>query len=246
MAQVLYFACSRKREFLADASAAQFTRYPEGLASALEKISQAAGPPAFINKANAPMFIVNPLAAAGESSSVFDTHPPTSARVRILRSMAGASLADYETAYREAHGAGLIGPESLRAAPAQALRAASDEGPVLDRGDARAAVRRSAGDVQVRCACGLETGVPPGCGQKHIRCVRCGNVLPVPAAQPGVPPVMTAAPPLRYTRQNAGWESFRCACGRTALISPAFTGRFIRCADCGQQIEVTAPGPTQG
>ena len=119
MARILYFACSRKREFLADASAAQFTRYPEGLASALGKIAQTAEPPAFVNKANAPMFIVNPLAAMQESSSVFDSHPPTAERIRILRSMAGASLADYEAAYRAARGGGLIGAESLQAAPAQ-------------------------------------------------------------------------------------------------------------------------------
>ena len=64
MAQLLYFACSRKREYLADASSAQFTRYPEGLASALEKISQAHVPLSFASKATAPMFIVNPLSAA--------------------------------------------------------------------------------------------------------------------------------------------------------------------------------------
>ena len=242
MAQILYFACSRKREFLADASAAQFTRYPEGLASALEKISQAAEPPAFVNKANAPMFIVNPLAATAESSSVFSTHPPTGERVRILRSMAGAALADYEAAYREARGGGLIGSESLRAAPAQARREASDEGPVLGRGEARATVRRNAGYVQVRCTCGLEIGVPPGYERKDIRCVRCGSVWPVPAAQPAAASAKTAAQPLHYTRRSSGWESFRCGCGRTALLSPTFVGRFIRCAGCGRQIEVTTPG----
>ena len=181
MARILYFACSRKREFLADACATQFTRYPEGLASALEKIAQTAEPPAFVNKANAPMFIVNPLAAMEESSSVFDTHPPTGERIRILRSMAGASLSDYEAAYRQARGGGLIGAESLKAAPAQAVRDASDEGPVLSRVDARATIRRSAGYAHVRCTCGLEIGVPPGYDRKEIRCVRCGSVWPVPA-----------------------------------------------------------------
>jgi heat shock protein HtpX len=182
MARILYFACSRKREFLADACAAQFTRYPEGLASALEKIAQTAEPPAFVNKANAPMFIVNPLAAMEESSSVFDSHPPTGERIRILRSMAGASLADYEAAYRAARGGGLIGSESLRTAPVQARRDASDEGPVLDRVNVRATIRRSIGYAHVRCTCGLEIGVPPGYERKEIRCVRCGAVWPVPAA----------------------------------------------------------------
>src|SRR5207253_1945584 len=65
MAQLLYFACSRKREYLADASGAQFTRYPEGLAAALEKISQAEIAPTFANKATAPLFIVNPFSGTG-------------------------------------------------------------------------------------------------------------------------------------------------------------------------------------
>lgn len=246
LAQILYFSCSRKREFLADASAAQFTRYPEGLASALEKISQAAEPPSFVNKANAPMFIVNPLAAAAESSSVFSTHPPTGERVRILRSMAGAALADYEAAYRSARGGGLIGAESLRAAPAQAMREASDEGPVLGRSDARATVRRNAGYVSVRCGCGMEIGVPPGYERKEIRCVRCGNGLPIPATQSAVPPVLETSQPLRYTRRINGWESFRCDCGHAVLISPSFSGNSVRCPGCGRQIEVATPGATQG
>ncbi len=180
MARMLYFACSRKREYLADASAAQFTRYPEGLASALEKIARASEPPAFVNKANTPMFIINPLAAMEESSSVFDSHPPTAARIRILRSMAGASLNDYEQAYRVARGGGLIGAVSLQGAPPLARRDPSEEGPVIGRMDARATLRRSAGYAQVRCTCGLEIGVPPAYTGQQIRCVRCGRIWPVP------------------------------------------------------------------
>src|SRR3990172_5473377 len=57
-AQLLYFAISRKREYLADASAVRFTRYPEGLASALEKISQSNIDLQTANKVTAPMYIV--------------------------------------------------------------------------------------------------------------------------------------------------------------------------------------------
>ncbi|MCX6910495.1 MAG: hypothetical protein NTY01_20975, partial [Verrucomicrobia bacterium] len=200
---------------------------------------------AFTNKANAPMFIVNPLAATAESSSVFSTHPPTGDRVRILRSMAGAALADYEAAYRAARGGGLIGAASLQSAPAQAKRDASDEGPVLGRGEARATVQRNAGYVQVRCTCGMEIGVPPSYEQKEIRCVRCGSVWPVPAAQPVAASAKNTTQPLQYTRRSSGWESFRCSCGRTALLSPTFVGSHVRCAGCGRQIEVTTPGMAQ-
>ena len=89
VARLLYFACSRRREYLADASAAQFTRYPEGLASALEKIATYQTGQLQVSRAVAPMFTVNPLAAAGSAMSLFSTHPPTEDRIRVLRGMSG-------------------------------------------------------------------------------------------------------------------------------------------------------------
>ena len=90
IARLLYFACSRQREYLADASAAQFTRLPSGLASALQKIStQQESKKIPVNRVVSPMFIINPLAAAG-SSSVFGTHPPTQERIKRLLAMQGA------------------------------------------------------------------------------------------------------------------------------------------------------------
>ncbi|HUK83409.1 MAG TPA: M48 family metallopeptidase [Verrucomicrobiae bacterium] len=238
MAQLLYFACSRKREYLADASSAQFTRYPEGLASALEVISQARVPLSFDCKATAPMFIVNPLAAQGDSVSLFATHPPTSERVRILRSMTGASLADYEAAFRKAKGAACIGSETLRGATPLAVRAPSEQGPIQTREDTRAQAYRAHGYLSVHCNCGLDIQVPEGYERDTIRCIRCGSVLPVPTVAPA--PETPAAPgsPLLYTRTRQGWESFRCACGRTIQISPAFAAPFIRCNSCGRQIKI--------
>ena len=91
VARLLYFACSRQREYLADASAAQFTRYPAGLARALRKISQEQDPKQIpVNRVVAPMYAINPLAAAG-SASIFGTHPPTTERIRRLLEMQGAA-----------------------------------------------------------------------------------------------------------------------------------------------------------
>jgi heat shock protein HtpX len=244
MAQLLYFACSRKREYLADASGAQFTRYPEGLASALEKISQARVPLSFASKATAPMFIINPLAAEGGSGSLLATHPPTHERIRILRSMGGASLADYETAYRQAKGAGVIGAASLRAAPAEPIRAPSNEGPIESRGDAQRLSRRAFGYLALHCSsCGLEIDVPERYERDAINCIRCGAVMPIPAVHDAVPQAKPFAVPddvpLQYTRAGRGWESFRCACGRTLQISPAFTAPQVRCNACGRSITVT-------
>ena len=90
IARLLYFACSRQREYLADASAAQFTRLPSGLASALQKIStQQESKKIPVNRVVSPMYIINPLAAAG-SSSVFGTHSPTQERIKRLLAMQGA------------------------------------------------------------------------------------------------------------------------------------------------------------
>ena len=89
LARLLYFACSRQREYLADASAAQYTRLPAGLASALQKIStQQEAKKIPVNRVVSPMYIINPLAAAG-SSSVFGTHPPTQERIKRLLEMQG-------------------------------------------------------------------------------------------------------------------------------------------------------------
>ena len=101
--QLLYFALSRRREYLADAGSARLTRYPEGLANALEKIANDNAPQlAYANKVTAPMFIVNPFKKMGQwnLSDMTSTHPPISERIRILRNMSqGASLKDYSDAF---------------------------------------------------------------------------------------------------------------------------------------------------
>jgi heat shock protein HtpX len=90
IATLIQLAVSRKREFLADASGALLTRYPEGLASALEKISAAKKPVSSASNANAHLFIVNPFKGKDTKalfSSLFNTHPPIAERIKILRSM---------------------------------------------------------------------------------------------------------------------------------------------------------------
>ena len=78
-AMLIQMAISRAREYQADASSALFTRYPEGLASALEKIAGSAIPLRAANRATAPMYIVNPLEAVGKRlAKLSSTHPATS------------------------------------------------------------------------------------------------------------------------------------------------------------------------
>ena len=85
-AMLIQLAISRKREYLADADGALLTRYPEGLASALEKISADPTPLRSANQATAHLFIANPFKGK-KVSSLFQTHPPIAERVKRLRGM---------------------------------------------------------------------------------------------------------------------------------------------------------------
>lgn len=85
-AKLIQLAVSRKREFLADASGALLTRYPEGLARALEKISYQNQPLRRANKATAHLYISSPFKGK-KVSKLFSTHPPVEERVSELRSM---------------------------------------------------------------------------------------------------------------------------------------------------------------
>lgn len=91
IATLIQLAISRKREFLADSSGVLLTRYPEGLVSALEKISADTEPLEAANKATAHLYIANPLknnkGGVGWFASLFNTHPPIEERVRRLREM---------------------------------------------------------------------------------------------------------------------------------------------------------------
>lgn len=94
-AKMIQLAISRKREYLADATGALLTRYPEGLASALEKISQSAQPMKKTSHATAHLFISDPYkeekkkkgGIMNKISSLFQTHPPAADRIQKLRNM---------------------------------------------------------------------------------------------------------------------------------------------------------------
>jgi len=127
LARLIYLAVSRKREYLADASSAVFTRYPEGLASALEKIAASPQKLASATRATAPMYIVNPLARAGEmAANATATHPPIAERIKVLRSMEGANFRSYQESFRQTTGKkGIIPPSALKDDGGTGLRSGS-------------------------------------------------------------------------------------------------------------------------
>jgi len=88
IAQLMRLALSRRREFQADASAAQLTRYPQGLADALRKIAADPEPLEVANKATAHLYIWNPLKdQEGRMDRLFNTHPPVEERIKALEGM---------------------------------------------------------------------------------------------------------------------------------------------------------------
>ena len=184
LAHFIYLAVSRKREYLADASSALYTRYPEGLASALEKLGASTGQLKSANQATAPMYIVNPFRKKGmRASDLSSTHPPISERIRILRSMAGASFGDYDQAYRQVHrgGKGVMTAAGIAAGVAP-LEAAKPKAKVEEPNEMQRA--RETSDVMWRlnkyktiaCDCGAKLRVPPRFKERKIKCPHCGRI----------------------------------------------------------------------
>ena len=92
IAQLIQLAISRRREFMADAGSVELTRQPQGLISALEKISADHEPLEAANKATAHLYIINPFKdksgrAVEKLAGLFNTHPPISERVKTLKNM---------------------------------------------------------------------------------------------------------------------------------------------------------------
>lgn len=181
LAQLLYFAVSRRREYLADARAAVLTRYPEGLASALEAIESDATPPQHVNRVTAPMYIVNPLQRSS-LASLFATHPPTALRIRALRSIGNSvswqryqeTLAEVDPASAHALRS-VFQAETAQAAP---VRTASEPEPLMRRKDTGDLLRRLNQFQFISCECGAELRVPPDYNKPTVRCPRCGRTHP--------------------------------------------------------------------
>jgi heat shock protein HtpX len=181
-AQLIYFAISRKREYLADASSALYTRYPEGLASALEKLAASTEQLKSANQATAPMYIVNPFRKKGlKASDLTSTHPPISERVRILRAMAGASFNNYDQAYRQVRGGkGVIPAASLTAetVPIATIKLEGEAGEANDIERARDTsdvMWRLSNYKTITCDCGARLRVPPNFKEPQIKCPHCGK-----------------------------------------------------------------------
>lgn len=268
LANLIYLMISRRREYLADANAAVLTRYPDGLASALEVIANDTVEVSSANRATAPMYIANPFKKMGlRASSFFSTHPPIEERIRILRSMGGTvSYGAYQQAWKEIGGksAGRLPESAIHDSKAQPARGAYAEpakkGPKEQLREAGDLLRKVNRFVFLPCVCGLTIKLPPDFKQDHVECPRCHQNVAVPVAQLAaaeqmataaagqggdteVPeaPAAAAALPLAIARTPGVWQSFKCSCGGTVTLSPSFLASEVRCGACGRAVRVDAP-----
>jgi heat shock protein HtpX len=183
LSRILYFAISRSREYLADATSARLTRYPEGLASALEKIMLSPEKLTTAPKATAPFYITNPY-KQDLDDSMFATHPPLGQRIKILRLMsAGAAFKDYVKAYwavTHTHKE-LIAASDMDLGVGVTIREPSpptdqsEQGPQGAAGKAGDIIRAMNRFVFINCACGMKMKIPPEFARGDIRCPRCNR-----------------------------------------------------------------------
>ena len=257
LARLIYFAVSRRREYLADAHAATLTRYPAGLASALERLGESRLPVAKANKATASMYIVNPFA----KSSLYEmtsTHPPLSERIEILRALGGSvSYAGYQNAWASAgrKRAGKLPGSVFKNDKVVATREAHPE--AVEQQNARHqmrmagdAIRKANGFLFLPCVCGLRIKLPPNFEKDSVTCPRCKRALVAPMAQlaaamtamgalenEAIPAAQEA--PLQVKLPGEGWRSFLCSCGATKTIAPTFSAKRVQCGKCKRNIEIT-------
>ena len=241
LAQLIYFAVSRRREYLADAGAAVMTRYPEGLASALERISGGNPLPEKVSKATAPMFIADPYGPRA-LSGLTSTHPPIGERIKILRTMGNAvSYTTYQQAWCTTKQTRRV-PMPQSALTDDAAVAAREPNPgatpnrqreVRYAGDL---VRKAAGFAFIPCACGVRVKLPPGFRGPTVECPRCQNALSVPGTFAESGPASDGEISVRL--QGDGWRTFRCECGTPKTVSPSFSATSTACSACGRTIRI--------
>lgn len=255
LAQIFYFSLSRRREYLADATGARLTRYPEGLASALEKIS-GRSTLAAVNSITAPMCIELPAERA--AAGLLSTHPPIEKRIAILRSMTSAGYSSYSAAARTVlNGDGVLPASAMKESEIAAAGGSGQTGTVRPSAAVSRPVGlgrftpRETGDLMravnqfifLTSACGLKLKLPPEYAHSTVQCPKCGETLAVPgkgsAGTPAMPasemkPQIFAATAGAQASAAPGWRTIACVqCGRPITLSPAFNAPYAICKSCG-------------
>lgn len=120
-------------------------------------------------------------------SDLTSTHPPIAERIRILRAMAGGAFADYDRAYRQVKGSGIIPVSALSGAGTVALRPPGPETKPVEETTAKIERTRETSDMlwrlsnykTITCNCGTRLKIPPDFKAPNIKCPHCGRINPV-------------------------------------------------------------------
>ncbi|HOJ15069.1 MAG TPA: M48 family metalloprotease [Deltaproteobacteria bacterium] len=250
LSSILYFSISRRREYLADATSARLTRYPPGLASALEKIMLSPAVLTTAPRVIAPFYTVNPYKQDLEGG-LFATHPPLPQRIRILRAMAGgASFRDYVKAYWDVTRTRkqLIPVADMRLGETVEIRAPSPMTP--EQGRTGDIIRAMNDFVFIPCPCGMTMKIPPEFARGVVQCPRCGRDHTVKGPDKGSAAAILAGASA-FTKQASGreqaerrvkgaWQTVTClGCGKGITLSSAFSLGTVTCTRCGQVIRLT-------
>lgn len=261
LAKLFYFSLSRQREYLADALAVRFTRFPEGLASALEKISKPVYNIELTNSIAEPMFIVPPLAANRFASGLFSTHPPINERIRILRSLStGVELKNYAVAFQKVTKSNKFLPNSFfddksNIPIKKEIEPTPDSASTNPQRTFSDLINRLNNYIFLVCTCGLKIKIPPDLNKSEICCPKCGRDNKVPMAE--LATIASAGVIINnnktelkeeidtpkkvrqvYKRQNKVWESFQCNCSKYVHLSPNFNRNMVKCSECESDIEI--------
>lgn len=226
LTRILYYALSRRREYLADACAVRLTRYPAGLASALEVLSEMPSRVNYASKILAPMFTVNPK-GEDHRTNMFGTHPSIYERIEILKSMSqGAGFADYQKAFSKVKG------RNATVMPSSMLRG-DEEVPIRDPYvDEPEQVKKQKDIVGIRNIMSNE-----GITEEHARLI--ASVIESDKPDPHSTIQSEKTEDFTYQRQGEGnWETFKCPCGKIIQLSPVFSKPAMICVQCGRRIRI--------
>jgi heat shock protein HtpX len=251
LSRILYFAISRSREYLADATSARLTRYPEGLASALEKIMLSPEKLTTAPKATAQFYITNPY-KQDLDDSLFATHPPLGQRIKILRLMStGAAFKDYVKAYwavTHTHKE-LIPASDMNLGVGVAIREPSpptqqpQPGPKGTSGNTGDIIRAMNQFVFINCECGMKMKIPPEFARGEIRCPRCNRPHTVKEAdQQAMAAILTAI--AAFSRPSQPQDPVKA---KTDAIIKGYQGetripgtwQSFTCNSCGRVVQVS-------
>ena len=252
IAHYSYYKFLREREFLADATAARLTRYPNGLASALEKINDNMKKLSnnkiygFANPMIAPLYILNPLQSGRK------THPQVAQRTAILHSMStGADYTAYHKAYKKVIGKDNLIPQAVL----DKNETITIKEPESNTSDSLLDENKSSQEESkfILCDCSIKIKITPEFKQEEVVCPHCGSKHNISAAKDSLAAVslfkkspfkdeIITAKSLNgrssYINKPQQWELLSCDCGNLIQISPNLISRFIECNNCGKRIKV--------